>query len=94
MSLLEFRWSLAMTASQLPPGLLLRLLGLTQASSVIPVVRLIEAALGMVTIELVAPVNFSAEPYLPATQVALATVPVFPFPDESFAVVPLPSSRE
>jgi hypothetical protein len=37
--------------------------------------------------------NASALPYLPLLQVVLASVPVFPFPDRSVTVEPVPSSN-
>src|SRR5438132_977591 len=68
--------------------------GLTQPSSVIPVVRSSDAASGIVTHEL-APLNERAPAYLPALdQVALETVPALPLPDQSVTVVPDPSSNE
>src|SRR5690242_7230929 len=65
--------------------------GLTHASIVIPVVRCSEALSGMVTIALI-PLNTSALPYLPeVVHVAFAIVPVFPWPERSATVVPVPS---
>ena len=40
---------------------------------------------------LLVPLNESALPCLPVTQVTLVSVPVFPFPDASAVVVPVPS---
>jgi hypothetical protein len=41
------------------------------------------------------PLKTSAFPYFPAVvQVAFAIVPVFPFPEESATVVPVPSLNE
>src|SRR5690348_11207213 len=72
---------------------LVTLLGSTQASRVIPVVRCSEAASGMVTMEEV-PLKDRASPYLPAVdQVALLIVPLLPLPDLSVTVVPVPSSK-
>src|SRR3989442_9703371 len=68
--------------------------GYTHASSVMPVVRWSEAESLMVTIELV-PLNTRALLYLPAAvHVPLVIVPVFPLPDESATVVPVPSLNE
>src|SRR2546426_11370500 len=68
-------------------------LGLTQASSVIPVVRSSDAASATVTHELV-PLNESAPPYMPALdQLAFETVPALPLPDQSVTVDPDPSSN-
>src|SRR5512135_1695541 len=59
-----------------------------------PAVRCSEAESGMVTRALV-PLNTSALPDLPAlVHVAFAIVPVFPFPDASATVVPVPSLNE
>ena len=67
--------------------------GLTQASSVIPVVRCSDAASGIVTSALV-PLNCNALPNLPdVDQVAFVIVPLLPFPDASATVVPDPSSN-
>ena len=61
--------------------------GLTQASSVIPVVSCSEAAFGTVTTAFV-PLNDSASPYLPVvTHVAPVIVPLLPLPDASVDVV-------
>jgi hypothetical protein len=68
--------------------------GSTQASNVIPLVRCNEAASGIVTREL-EPLKLNADPYFPPVlQVAFATVPLFPFPDPSVSVDPDPSSNE
>src|SRR5579871_6143999 len=68
--------------------------GFTQASKVIPVVRSKDAASLIVTQALL-PLNTSAFPYFPAVvQVAFAIVPVFPFPDASVTVLPVPSLNE
>src|SRR4051812_36854779 len=72
----------------------LALAGLTQASSVIPLVRS-RLAESFTVIQLLVPLNDSALPYLPvALQVAPLIVPVFPCPERSLTVVPLPSSNE
>src|SRR6516164_4813260 len=92
MSLLELVCSLAIAAHQSPPELL-KLVGLTHASSVIPVVRSSDGASLTTTVELV-PLNLRASPYLPAVvQVALERVPVLPLPEPSAVVVPLPSLK-
>ena len=68
--------------------------GMTHASSVIPVVRRKLAASAMVTRAL-EPLNTNPLPYLPAVvHVAFWIVPVFPLPDASFSVEPAPSSNE
>ncbi len=68
-------------------------MGLTHASSVIPLDSCSEAEFGIVTSALV-PLNCSASPYLPdVDQVALVIVPLLPFPDASVTVVPDPSSN-
>src|SRR3954470_23645754 len=65
--------------------------GLTQASSVIPVVKLSDAESTMFTSAL-DPLNESAPPYFPALdQVAPLIVPELPLPEESATVVPAPS---
>src|SRR6476620_1081889 len=65
--------------------------GLTHASSVIPVVKCKDAASGMVTLAFV-PLNDKAPPYLPAAvRVALTIVPVRPLPDASVTVDPVVS---
>src|SRR4051794_9588545 len=62
--------------------------GLTQASSVMPVVRCSDAESGIATKALV-PLKFSAPPNLPVVVcVALVIVPVFALPDASATVVP------
>ena len=67
---------------------------MTQASTVIPLVRASEVELLTVTQAFV-PLKLSAEPYFPPlAQVAFASVPVFPFPEESTADVPAPASNE
>ena len=72
---------------------LLRTAGLTQASSVMPLVRSRLAESGTVT-QVVEPLNWIAEPNLPdADHVPFASVPLLLFPDESPAAVPLPSSN-
>lgn len=66
-------------------------MGKTQASSVIPVVRLSEAESLTVT-RAFEPLKERALPNLPAlVLVALSTVPVFPVPEESVVVAPEPS---
>src|SRR6186997_3471181 len=78
------------TVRQLVPSAL----GLTQASSVIPLVRSSEAESGTFTIALV-PLKLKAEPYLPPVlQLALAMVPLLPLPDRSGRLVPEPWSKE
>ena len=68
--------------------------GLTQASSVIPLVKCNDAASAIVTHAFV-PLNTSALPYFPlVVQVAFVIVPVFPWPEESATVVPAPSLKE
>src|SRR2546427_391193 len=68
--------------------------GFTHASKVIPVVSCKDAALLMVTCAPV-PLNTSARPYLPeAVHVAPLIVPVFPLPEASATVVPVPSLNE
>ncbi len=74
---------------------LAKAVGLTQASIVIPVVRLSEALCAAVT-RLVLPLKESALPNLPVpapAQAVFASVPVFPLPDWSAVVAPLPSSK-
>src|SRR5690349_9683101 len=68
--------------------------GLTQASSVMAVVRCSDAASGMSTRALL-PLKDRALPNLPAVlQVAPPTsVPVLPLPDRSATVVPVPSLK-
>ena len=68
------------------------MVGSTHASNVIALVRCSEAESGIVTREL-DPLKLNAPPYLPATQVAFAIVPLLPFPDASATVVPDPSSN-
>jgi hypothetical protein len=69
-----------------------RSVGLTQASSVIPVVRSSELESGMFTM-LFVPLNESALPNLPvALQVAPLIVPLLPLPDWSASAVPDPWS--
>src|SRR5262245_60323830 len=92
MSSLELRCSLATTALQTWSGLL-RLLGLTQASNVMPLVRCSEASSGTVTRSLV-PLNRRAPPYFPAAvRVAPLMVPLFPSPEASSTVAPLASPK-
>ena len=68
--------------------------GLTHASRVIPVVRCNESE-SSISIHAFVPLNTSALPYLPAVvDVAFAMVPVFPVPDASDTVVPVPSLNE
>ena len=68
--------------------------GFTHASKVMPVVRCNDAESLMFTRALL-PLKTSALPYFPAVvQVAFAIVPVFPFPEESATVVPVPSLNE
>src|SRR5262245_8677519 len=64
--------------------------GLTHASSVIALVRCREAASGIVTSALM-PSNDNPAPYIPVVHVALVMNPVFPVPDASATVVPVPS---
>src|SRR4029078_1011660 len=67
--------------------------GLTQASAVIPVVRSSELELMAVTHAMV-PLKERAFPNLPlADQAALERVPVLLLPDWSAVVVPLPSAK-
>src|SRR4051812_36262325 len=67
--------------------------GLTQASSVIPLVRSSDAASATVTHALV-PLNESAPPNLPAAaHVALEIVPVLPCPGGSVVWTPAPSLK-
>jgi hypothetical protein len=69
------------------------LLGRTQASTVIPVVRASAALCGTSTLSST-PSNDSAPPCLPlAVQVAPDTVPLEPVPLASRAVEPEPSSK-
>src|SRR5215471_18308419 len=78
------------TVRQLVPSAL----GLTQASSVIPLVRSSEAESGTLTIALV-PLKERAPPYLPLVlQVALAIVPLLLLPDRSGRLGPEPWSKE
>src|SRR5882672_11989017 len=93
MSLGELTCSLLMAAHQSPP-LLLREDGFTQASRVMPLVRWSAATSGMLTKELEAPLNWRAPPYFPdADHTAFEIVPLFPFPETSVRVVPLPWSN-
>ena len=72
-----------------------RLVGLTQASRVMPVVRSRLLVSGMVAVALV-PLKVRALPYLPLpvpVQVVLVRVPLLPVPDWSVMVVPVPVSR-
>ena len=64
--------------------------GLTQADSVIPVVRRNDAASRTVT-QLEEPSNDRALPYLPFAQRVLLPVPVLFRPEESLTLVPAPS---
>src|SRR5581483_9236999 len=67
--------------------------GSTQASTVNPVVKSSEGESLIVICELV-PLKKSALPNRPAAvQVAPVIVPVFPLPEASDTVVPLPSSK-
>src|SRR5688572_25295099 len=68
--------------------------GLTHASSVIAVLKCNEGVSGTLThAEL--PLNERAPPYFPAVvQVASVRVPVFPVPEASAVVVPVPSLNE
>jgi hypothetical protein len=67
--------------------------GNTHASSVIAVVRCSDTESGTVTREL-DPLNDSAFPYLPeVVQVVFAAVPLFPFPEASLIIAPMPSSK-
>src|SRR5262245_29129736 len=69
--------------------------GLTQASSVIPVVRSSEFESGTLT-EAFVPLKDKAFPNLPAAapaQVAFVSVPLLLLPDWSTALVPLPVSK-
>ncbi len=65
----------------------------THASRVIAEVRWRDVASGTVTTEF-PPLKLRALPNLPRTHAVLASVPVFPFPDESVAVVPEPALKE
>src|SRR4051794_21054538 len=68
--------------------------GLTQASSVMPEVSWSEVEFGTLTRSL-APLNESAPPNLPAVvRVALTIVPALPAPDESMIAGPDVSSNE
>src|SRR5262249_31329731 len=72
---------------------LLTVLGSTQASIVMPVVRSREAESGMLTRALV-PLKLRALPNLPAVdQVALLNVPLLFIPERSVTVVPCPSLK-
>src|SRR6187431_888027 len=78
------------TVRQLVPSAL----GLTQASSVIPLVRSSELESGTLTIALV-PLKESAPPYLPLVlQAALAIVPLLLLPERSGRLGPEPWSKE
>src|SRR6478672_1086722 len=67
--------------------------GLTQASRVMPVVRSRRLLSATVT-QLLVPLNIRAPPNLPAeVQEVLLTVPVRLWPEESLAVVPAASSK-
>jgi hypothetical protein len=67
--------------------------GLTHASSVIPAVKCNDAA-SLTVIFAFVPLNTRASPYFPdAVQVAFEIVPVFPFPEASATVVPVPSLK-
>src|SRR5581483_8245728 len=68
------------------------LVGLTHASSVMPVVRRSDGASGTVTCALV-PLNTSALPNFPAAQVVPLATPLWFCPDASFTAVPEPSSK-
>src|SRR5262245_28923196 len=68
--------------------------GFTQASSVIPVVSCKDALLGTVTRALL-PLKDSAPPYLPPViRLAVPMDPLFPYDDESNAVLPAVSLNE
>src|SRR3954453_22088788 len=68
--------------------------GLTQASSVIPLVRSIGLAVVSATVtQSSIPSNDKALPNLPATRTAPRTVPAFATTDESVATTPLASSN-
>src|SRR5512132_2519287 len=68
-------------------------LGRTQPSSVMPVVRSSEFASGTLTYAFV-PLKESAPPYFPLVdQVAFESVPELPVPDWSVAVGPEPASK-
>src|SRR3954453_8687856 len=69
------------------------LVGLSHASSVMPLVRWSDALSGMTTVDEV-PLNCSAPPNLPVVQVPFCTVPLLPLPDVSVTVVPEASSNE
>ncbi len=67
--------------------------GLTQADSVKVLESSSELASGTSTLSLV-PSKYKAFPILPAVHRSpLVRLPVFPFPEESAAVVPVPSSN-
>src|SRR4051812_7097665 len=71
----------------------LLLVGFTQASSVMPVVRSRSLASGMLTNAL-EPLKLSARPFLPVVvRVAAAIAPVCPWPDTPVTVEPLGSSK-
>jgi hypothetical protein len=68
--------------------------GLTHASSVMPLVRRSDVASATVTLAFV-PLKLSAFPYLPwVVQVALLMVPEFPLPERSVVFEPEPSLNE
>ena len=72
----------------------LSVVGLTHASSVIPFVRSSELESGTEMKLEVVPLKDAAEPKTPfGLQVTLLSVPVFPWPERSPAVVPVPSSK-
>src|SRR5262245_8613616 len=68
--------------------------GLTHASSVMPVVRSSELASGTLT-RLLVPLNDSAPPYLPLVdQVVFDVVPTLPLPEKSVTDATAPSLNE
>src|SRR5436309_4367283 len=66
--------------------------GCTQASTVMPSVRSSDPEPGIAT-ELDVPLNDSAEPYFPDTQLVLDVAPLLARPEESCTFAPLPSSK-
>src|SRR5205809_7593595 len=86
------------TSSEVPASFkitvrqLVREVGLTHASSVMEPARCSELASLTVT-QLLEPLKDRALPYRPGAQVAAMIVPLFPVPDASAAVEPVPSSK-
>ncbi len=80
---------LRIAVRQVPPSWF----GLTQASSVIPVLRSSELLSGTVT-EAFVPLKFRAVPNLPpVAHVVPEVVPLFPVPDASLTALPVPSLK-